>query len=774
MPNNRKTVQQLLLPLGITALFWVLSFSIGLSWVGELPPAPSGGMGNAFYYLVKSSILWVPLGFIFAVAGRAVTLQRWLLSALFTFLIVAPLSGAGLELLDYLEAVYALIGTWVGLWIGARMQEKLPEPVSPPEPASPPEHLSPPEHSPPAGPGVSRPFSARGIWLRLPLVVAVLGLVGWAVWGFSRWQIALGAGLLIYFLILLRFRHAWLFALPALLPVLNLAPWTGRLSLDEFDLVMLVTLAGALVHGVHPANRPLAPRPIALLLGGYAVVCIAAFFIGLLPFPVLAINSFDNYFSQFNSWNVGKGFLWGFLFLGFVRWTLPRGSRLMERLFVPGLLSGFIVVALVGMRERWQFADLLDFSVPYRITATFSTMHTGGAHLDAYLALLVPFIGYWVVRRGRPLVLLGGVALFFLAVYLVISTVTRTTFVVLIMEMALLILFWLKGLTRSRGRRGLTALYAGLLVVAVAGPLLYLGTQGAFFQKRLASVERDTAIRLDHWSEAVGMMDDGVVDQTLGMGFGRFPAAYLDWHPGSEAPGRYHFEQQGDNTYLRLQPGKTLYLAQKVPVTGHSGYRLALDVKSQQTNLTISIPVCEKHLLNSHRCRWSSQRFDGGDDQWHHLNTEFNSGDVGTGNWLSRRPVELFLYNPNKQATVDVDNVSLRDAQGNELLSNGSFSSGGDYWFFKTHAHLPWHVKNLWVSALFEQGWLGVTLLTLLMLALLIYLSGPAWQSGQPAAAAVVVAIIGLAATGLFDSPLDAPRITLLFFAVVSFGLYET
>lgn len=755
----RKNLRLVLLPMGASALFWLLLFTAGKSLIGELPALPQSGTGNLFYYLIKGSILWVPVGFLFSLIGKAGDLQRWLLSAAVTFVLVAALSGAAHGVWDYMEAVNALIGCWIGVWIGGRTRWVCSDPEIEPETSE--------------LPSVARSVRFQSAWLRLPMVLVTLGLTSWAVWSFSRWQIAIGVGLLVYFIILLRFRHAWLFVLPAMLPTLSLAPWTGRLSLDEFDLLMLVTLSGALYHGVHPDSRPLVARPILLLLSGYALVCATAFFIGLFPIPDLDLNSFDNYFSRFNSWTVAKGFLWGFLFLGLVRWTLPSDGRMMERLFVPGLLSGFLAVALVGLRERWQFADLVDFSVPYRITATFYSMHTGGAHLDAYLALIAPIIGYWVVRSSRPWVWAAGLGLFSLAVYLVISTVTRTTFVVLVMELTLLIFFWLKRYIRSRGT-SLQGMLAGMLFLAVALPLLYLGSEGSFFQHRMGSVERDSTVRLNHWAKAAGMIDSGFAGQALGMGFGRFPMTYLERYRSGVTPARYDFQQADGNTYVRLYPGQTLYLAQKVAVSDSKRYRLALDVKSRGTNVTVSVPLCEKHLLNSRACNWMSHWFGSGDDQWHHWSIEFDSGEIGKGNWLSRAPVELFLYNPNVGVAIDVDNVSLQDALGTELLNNGTFSMGGDYWFLKTHQHLPWHIKNLWVSALFEQGWLGVTMLSFLLFGLAMYLFGPAWYSGHSAAAVVFVALVGFAATGLFASPFDAPRITTLFFAVLSFGLFKT
>ncbi len=53
--------------------------------------------------------------------------------------------------------------------------------------------------------------------------------------------------------ICVRFDHAWLLLLPALLPIVDLAPWTGWLTFEEFDIFVLGAAAGAwLRHGWMP------------------------------------------------------------------------------------------------------------------------------------------------------------------------------------------------------------------------------------------------------------------------------------------------------------------------------------------------------------------------------------------------------------------------------------------------------------------------------------------------------------------------------------------
>jgi hypothetical protein len=79
----------------------------------------------------------------------------------------------------------------------------------------------------------------------------------------------LGAGLLLYGALLRRWPQAWLLVVPAALPVLDLAPWTGRFFLDEFDALLAVTL---LMRAAR-AGRRRAPFP-GRRAGG--AVCLSA------------------------------------------------------------------------------------------------------------------------------------------------------------------------------------------------------------------------------------------------------------------------------------------------------------------------------------------------------------------------------------------------------------------------------------------------------------------------------------------------------------------
>ena len=50
---------------------------------------------------------------------------------------------------------------------------------------------------------------------------------------------------------------AWLFVLPAALPFLNFAPWTGWITVEEFDLLCLGVVCGGYARMALPSMAPL-------------------------------------------------------------------------------------------------------------------------------------------------------------------------------------------------------------------------------------------------------------------------------------------------------------------------------------------------------------------------------------------------------------------------------------------------------------------------------------------------------------------------------------
>ncbi len=737
------------------------------------------GMPEQAYQFIKAAILWVPVGMLAGLMEwKPVWLQRLALAVL------AGLSFIALPLLpepriqDVLEILVLLPGVAAGYWLGERSRRMAGvKPVSRTRPVA--TEAAAVAETPVASavPGLS-PEPARqrrthhahrssahghaiqGSSLSARLFgIALLVLVGFALFDFPRGQVLLAITLAAYAGVLSKWPSAWLVAVPAALPLLDLAPWTGRFFLDEFDLLMLVTAATLFLRrhrwrGVPPAAWP-------LLLLWLAALAISAL-LGLGVPPPIDANAFSSYWSPYNSLRVAKGFLWGGLIFLWLRQGQLDPETLGRRLAL-GMGLGLLGVCLVGLWERWLFAGLSDSSQTYRIFATFSSMHTGGGHIEAYLAAALPFL--WLgMARFRTLLL--AVPLMALTVYVTIFTVARggvlaLAVVLLVLAVASLRLAW-----RS-GRRVQAALPIGVLALLALGLLAGIG--GGYFQQRLAQTGQDWQTRVDHWTQAISLMDASLMSRMFGMGLGSFPRVYLERGPSDKQSATYGFSAENGNTHLRLGSGDTLYYAQRVPVAAGRTYRLQLDARSRVAGARIETPICEKQLLNSRRCVWNAFEVPG-DGQWHHLAHDISSAEVGTEEGLQRPPVELFLYYSGKTGVMDVDKLHLRDEEGRDLLCNGEFSRGGDCWFFKTHSHLPWHIKNLWVHVVFEQGWLGLLLFAGLTALALYRLAVVAWR-GQRLAWVWLASLMGLLTVGMFDSLLDAPRLATLLVALTLLGV---
>ncbi|MDP2834189.1 MAG: hypothetical protein Q8Q28_13025 [Pseudomonadota bacterium] len=748
------------------------------------------GVPEQFYLFIKAVILWVPVGMLAGLLEwRAVWLQRLALLVLAGMAFIAlPLLPAP-RIRDVLEILVLLPGLTTGYWLGGRIRRSgAANSASRPQPAEDAISVAPPPLAPAAeaAPVAAAPASERqpakrreshrshrsgtraehahhhSSWSAGLLGVALLALVGFALFDFPYERALLAIGLAVYAGVLLKWPNVWLVAVPVALPLLDLAPWSGRFFLDEFDLLMLVTAAALFLRRQPPRAALPAAWPLpAMWLAALAISGL----LGLGVPPPVDANAFSSYWSPYNSLRVAKGFLWGGLIFLWLRQGQLDPETLGRRLAL-GMGLGLLGVGLVGLWERWLFAGFADANHTYRIVSTFSSMHTGGGHIEAYLAAALPFLWLGMARlRTLPLTL----PVMALTVYVTIFTVARggvlaLGVVLLTLAVASLRLAW------RTSQRSQAAIPIVVLTLLAAG--LSVGIGGGYFQQRLAQTGQDWQTRVDHWGQAIAMMDGTPMAQLFGMGLGSFPRVYLERGPADKQPATFGFVTEKDNTFLRLGTGDTLYYAQRVAVRAGENYHLELDARSRQAGARIEAPVCEKQLLNSRRCVWIALDVPG-DGQWHRLTHDFSSAEVGIEEGLRRPPVELFLYYPGKSGLIDVDNVRLLTANGADLIGNGGYTWGGDYWFFKTHSHLPWHIKNVWVHVLFEQGWLGLLLFVGLVGFALSRLSRAAWR-GQRLAWAWLASLLGLLTVGLFDSLLDTPRLATLLVALSLLGVgYE-
>ncbi|WP_291991402.1 hypothetical protein [Candidatus Accumulibacter sp. ACC007] len=266
----------------------------------------------------------------------------------------------------------------------------------------------------------------------------------------------------------------------------------------------------------------------------------------------------------------------------------------------------------------------------------------------------------------------------------------------------------------------------------------------------------------------------------FGRGLGRFPANYSQAVPESAIPGRLLLvDDRRSGTYLRLSgPSQdarrqgAFELLQRVSPLHDGTYTLAMDLRAPQ-EARLSVAVCQRHLLYEASCRGTLVRVPAGDAQWHHFSLRLNAPAASTaGAWPPALGFLSLRLLAGSGDAIDVAKLHLLDDTGRDLLENGGFSDGLAHWFFAgRHYFVPWHIDNLFLEMLIDQGVCGLLLLlVLLALACVNLLRGPGRT--HVLAPFLLATLIAFMTVGVFSSLLDMPRPAFLFFLLLCFALF--
>lgn len=336
------------------------------------------------------------------------------------------------------------------------------------------------------------------------------------------------------------------------------------------------------------------------------------------------------------------------------------------------------------------------------------------------------------------------------------------------------------------GRASVSTAGAGAMLCLLAIPV----SASYYAGERFTSTGGDWQGRLRHWQQALSMLPkhDAMAGSMLfGMGMGTFPRTYF-WHNRlDETPARLSYAEQDGERYLRLASpayragyGELLRLLQRIQLKPDTPYTLALSVRRYAALPVLQLRLCQRQLLYAQHCVGVPLRLPASSafpTPWQRYSATVDSAWLGRGHALLRAPVQLELAasSGSQPALIEVDKLSLRGPDGRELLANGDFSDGYDYWFFSSdHHHLPWHIKNIWLHLLIESGLCSV----LAMAALLGLVARRLWQGvaipgRQAGATALLAAVSGFLVVGIFDSLLDVPRLALLFYLMLLCALLQ-
>ena len=100
------------------------------------------------------------------------------------------------------------------------------------------------------------------------------------------------------------------------------------------------------------------------------------------------------------------------------------------------------------------------------------------------------------------------------------------------------------------------------------------------------------------------------------------------------------------------------------------------------------------------------------------------------------------------------------------LLENSNFDQGLDHWFFyNDFQHLPWHIKNIYLSIYYQLGIIGLILFAFMLFNVINI------NRNDIVTTALQIFLIsyclGLFSFGLFGDPLDSVRASTPFFMLL-------
>ncbi|MBU6257237.1 MAG: hypothetical protein KGO01_02280, partial [Burkholderiales bacterium] len=238
---------------------------------------------------------------------------------------------------------------------------------------------------------------------------AVLALLSFALAIWLGWHHPLSPSLVLLFCFGYGALAAWrpvaaLALLPMLLPAIDLMPWTGWLTFEEFDIAVLALAAGCHARlawdRASPVHRSGASALKTLVLLTYAGALGVSLVRGFHDAGGFVFGWWQGYQEPMNSVRLAKSFFLAWLVLPLWTAALRRAPERSARGFALGMAGGLGVVGLLLLWERWANTGLANFSSDYRTTALFWEMHVGGAALDGFLALTMPFALREWLRAG--------------------------------------------------------------------------------------------------------------------------------------------------------------------------------------------------------------------------------------------------------------------------------------------------------------------------------------------------------------------------------------
>jgi len=566
----------------------------------------------------------------------------------------------------------------------------------------------------------------------------------------------------------------WMFILPALLPVLDLTPWSGKVLVTEFDLFIFSSIAVSLAYNRLDFTFLKKVGAIQWLILLLIISFTISTLIGYYILKTSQNTDFFLYLTENNSLRVAKGFFTALFFLPILAYEKKQGTLIAKTLST-GIIIGLILAIISIIWERLIFPGFFDFSYTYRISGLFSGLLLGGAMLDGYLLLAFPFLFILFYNYNKPWLHLLGIVIFAFGLYSILVTFTRTNY--LAVSVVILIIvggnFFINHRTPKDHivKRPILSylMFAGIALV-ITGSIL----KGGYITQRFSTTLASFQHRLDHWSNANDLKDNGIGSFLFGTGKGTYPNRYFNNDISGLTMARFWLQQ--DNTaapqhknFIQFSPSGgegNLNIIQRFPVNQTGTYQVSITLRNHSNKpQKLLVEFCNKNILPfKGECLWKGF-ITTEKNKWQTINHSISFDSLNNGFLTAVTPVDINLLNRGLNARLDIAKVEMVAPNGKQIIHNPEFNNGFTYWSFSSGNHMAWHVKNLWVSAFFEGGFIELILISLLFITLSKHLYQQI-QDNNHNALPLLAAISGLMVVGLFGSVFDDPRISWFFFII--------
>jgi hypothetical protein len=598
------------------------------------------------------------------------------------------------------------------------------------------------------------------------VAIACLGLTVAVVAAYPLPRLPLAALLALYGAALWRWPALWLAVLPAVLPAYDLTPWTGWMFATESDFFLLVTL------GVLALRAPPQIGDFRLPGWGRAVLALmlASLSISVLRGLLLAGvpgGSSNPYLMPQNALRLFKGLAEAVVLLPFLQ-SRERSHGDVAARFAVGMGIGLVLVSLAALAERIAFVGAFNDTTDYRVVGPFSSMHVGGGHIGAYVAMALPFLAV-ALLRPRLAALAAMLPAAAGGAYTLVFSFARMAYGAAVVGLAVLALGWT--IARRRGARGAASpLLPGLLFLLIGGCVGAVALGTTYMSDRVASVVPDLRFREDNWSTGLAMGDPGLLTTLFGMGLGTYPRVAFLRHEEGTDPSNFVLASIDGRRAVAITERSPFYFGQKISLGADPNLRLSLALRTGQKGAGVTAILCWKLLLYSDRCRsvgFTPRRL----GVWEQFSAPLSAAGLAAGDARGpiAPPVDLaFAVSPD--TTVALADIRLTDKSGRDLLVNGDFAAGTARWYFTDDNHWRWRIFNQYLMTLFEGGVLGLGAL-LLLAGTALWGAVSALRRGEAMGAAVAASLVAFLCSCLVDALLEAPRLATLFYLVCLIGL---